>query len=126
MISGAVTSDLEAIVDLAIVDAGGARHQLSAMINTGYTGWLTLPPSLISAMDLPWREVNRAIVADGRAVLFDVYSAQVEWDGNIVPIKVHELDAFPLIGNRLLEGYELILPVEEGTRFTLRRMKSVS
>lgn len=122
MISGEINADLEAIVELALVDSGGARHTFSAMINTGFTGWLTLPLSLIRAIGLPWREVNRAVVADGRAILFDVYDAIVDWDGSSVPVKVHELDAFPLVGNRLMAGFELVLPVEEGGRFSLRRI----
>ena len=123
MISGPVTADLEAIVDLAIAGSDGTLHKIGALINTGFTGWLTLPPSLIAAIGLSWREVNRAVVADGRAVLFDVYDATVEWDGEMVPVKVHELDAFPLVGNRLLRGFELVLPISEAATFSLRRIR---
>lgn len=54
MMSGTVNSDPEAVLRLSLRDAGGAPHGAGAVIDTGFNGFLTLTPSLIEALGLPW------------------------------------------------------------------------
>ena len=122
MISGVVTPDLEPSLELSLIDPDGGRHLVGALVNTGFTGWLTLPPSLIQAIGLSWREVGRVVVADGRSVLVDLFDATIEWDGEMVAVKVHEMDAFPSVGLNLLRGFELHYPAVKGAPFTLHRV----
>jgi predicted aspartyl protease len=52
MIIGNVNHDREAIVQLAVLGENQQRQGIRAIIDTGYTGFLTLPPSVIMALDL--------------------------------------------------------------------------
>jgi len=53
MITGAVTSELEAQIQLAIRGASGREQILDAVIDTGFNGHLTLPPDVVAAFGLP-------------------------------------------------------------------------
>ena len=74
------------------------------MIDSGYSGALTLPPALISILGLRWQSTQRATLADGSTCVFQVYVGKVVWDGKVHRILVDEADADPLIGMRLLRG----------------------
>src|SRR5579883_3515119 len=75
-------------------------------IDTGFTASLSLPPSLVASLGLPWKSFGRGILADGSACLFDVYVAKVLWDGKKRRVLVDEADTDPLVGMALLSGYE--------------------
>lgn len=46
MIEGAVSGNSEAIVRLTLPAATGAMQEIGAIIDTGFTGDLTLPPGV--------------------------------------------------------------------------------
>ncbi len=75
-----VVRGLEARIRLRVRDSRGGTQEIEAVIDTGYTGWLTLPPARIVALGLPWQCYRRGILADGRVKLFDVYEVAVVWD----------------------------------------------
>jgi hypothetical protein len=50
---------------------------------------------------------RRAELADGRVVTFDVYAGSVIWNGRPVAVEIDESPCDPLIGMKLLEGFEL-------------------
>lgn len=68
MISGVVKSD-EGRIRLKIKGMRGREHEIEAVIDTGYTEWLTLPPDLIAALGLRWRSLDRGTLADGSECL---------------------------------------------------------
>ena len=55
MITGVVTPDLEVIVGLVVRGSGGREREIEAVVDTGFDGHLSLPPSLIRQLRLPWR-----------------------------------------------------------------------
>ena len=120
MITGVVNADREAILQIVVRDSNGQAHSHDAMVDTGYIGWLTLPPDIIAALGLTWRERGGALLADGNPTLFDVYDAAIIWDGQLLTIPVDEMDADPLVGMSLMYGYELVMPILDGATFTLR------
>lgn len=122
MIQGVVTVDKEPIVRIVVRDASGRDHAHDAVVDTGFTGWLTLPPSVIAALNLTWREWGAGILADGGRVLFNVYDATLHWDGQIVTIPVDEADAEPLIGMRLLQGFRIIIENIDGGLVQIDRL----
>ncbi len=122
MITGVVNADREPILQVLVRDANGQEQRYEAVTDTGYTGWLTLPPSIIAALGLSWRERGGATLADGSRVLFDVYNATVLWDGQPVIIPVDAVDADPLVGMSLMYGYKLVMPILDGATFTLERI----
>ena len=106
MITGVVQAD-EGRIRLKIRGRQGRELEVEAVVDTGFTASLTLPPALIAALDLRWQTVESFTLADGSECVFDVYEAKVEWDGKLRTVLVDEADADPLVGMRLLRGCEL-------------------
>ncbi len=117
MITGVVKSD-EACIRLKVNGTRG-EQEFEAVIDTGYTGALTLPPKWVTALGLKWQSVDRGTLADGSECLIDVYEAAVVWDGRPRRILVDETDTAPLIGMGLLNGYELRIQVRPNGRVTI-------
>ena len=120
--TGIVTARREAVLRLTLQDGTGQEHGCEAVVDTGYTGTLTLPPNVIATLGLRWHRAGRAVLADGSESRFNVYKGVVLWDGHPVTIRIDELDADSLLGMSLMYGYELVLPVLDGATFTLRRI----
>src|SRR5947209_17154270 len=98
MITGIVTADRKAILRLSLLGPEGRQRKVEAMIDTGFDGWLSLPPELIIALGLPWRRRSRALLADGSESLFDIYEGVVVWDRRRRRVPVDETRTIPLIG----------------------------
>ena len=121
MITGVIESD-EARVKLQVIGIRGQRQEVEAVIDTGYTASLTLPPTLIAALGLRWQSVDRGTLADGSECLFDVYEGKMVWDGQVRDVLVDEADTDPLIGMSLLNGYELKMQVRVRGKVTIKRL----
>ena len=116
MIAGIVNADFEASISLSICDSEGKIYTQDAIVDTGFNGWLSLPPDLIDLLNLKWKRRGRAILGDGSECVFNVYEAVVVWDGNYLTIPIDEADSEPLVGMSLMEGYQLTVQVfEEGS-----------
>ena len=102
MIRGKVNANREAIIPLTVVGPKGRRLGIKAVVDTGFTGSLTLPPKLIAKLKLSWLCRQPGMLADGSVDLFDVYVASVVWDGRARIIEVESADADPLVGMSLL------------------------
>ena len=123
MITGAVKSD-EARIRLTVKGWRGREQEVEAVIDSGFTGALTLPPALIATLGLRWRSVDRATLADGSTCVFQVYVGKLIWDGKVRTILVAEADADPLVGMRLLRGHELKMHVRARGKVTIKRLLS--
>jgi clan AA aspartic protease len=121
MITGVVRGR-EACVRLSIRGPRARRREIEAVIDTGYTAWLTLPPALIAALRLPWHSVGRGVLADGSECLFDVYEATAIWDRREVRVLVDEAHADPLVGMAMLKGYELRVEVRTRGKVTIKKL----
>jgi len=110
MITGVVIAH-EARIPISVKGPEGRELEIDAVIDTGYTGSLTLPPSFVTALNLNWQKVDRGTLADGSECLFDVFEAEVVWDGKVRRVLVDEADTDPLIGITLLSGCELRVEV---------------
>jgi clan AA aspartic protease len=121
MITGVVQSG-EGRIRLKVKGRQGREQEVEAVIDTGYTASLTLPPALIQALGLPWQTVDRFKLADGSICILDVYEAKAVWDGKVRRILVDEADAEPLVGMRLLRGHELKMQVRSRGKVTIKRL----
>jgi clan AA aspartic protease len=107
MITGTVNGRFEMVIKLPVRDSVGQEHEIEAILDTGFTGSLTLPPSLIGSLNLPWRSRSSAILANSRVEQFDVHAATVIWDGVPRHILIQAMDNPPLLGMALLANYDL-------------------
>ena len=114
MIEGRVNSNNEATVFLDIRDPTGSVRAIEAVIDTGFTEYLTLPQALISLLRMPYADRRVLILADGSPRAYDVYHARLDWDGELEIVPAYAIDAKPLVGLRLLEGYSLHMDIING------------
>lgn len=114
MIAGTVNARREAKISLTLKGPGGTTATVEAVIDTGYTGFLVVSSALAQQLGLLLASANQARLADGSIRVFDTYSAEVEWDGQLRPIPVSTLGDEALIGMRLLDGYRLTVDVTPG------------
>ena len=121
MIGRTVVGD-EARVELTVEGIRGQSKTIEAVVDTGFSSWLTLPPDLIKSLELPWYSVEEGILADGSTCRYDVFEAAVIWDGKLRPIFVDAADIEPLVGMKLMRGYELRVQVRERGKITLKRL----
>ena len=123
MITGVVKSD-EARIRLKVRGRRGRELEIDAVIDSGFTGMLTLPPALIAMLGLRWRSVERATLGDGSTCVFQVFIGKLNWDGNVRSILVAEADTDPLVGMRLLRGHELRMQIRARGKVTIKRLRS--
>jgi clan AA aspartic protease len=114
MITGTVDSSLRAIIRVRLLDSNGRAHETDAEVDTGYSHYLTLPPSIIGAIGLPVIAQNHVYLADGSVQVIDTYGATAIWDGQPRPIEVDQTDGHPLVGMQMLFGYQLRIDVVDG------------
>jgi len=122
MISGNITDSLEATVSLIVSTRGGRSQQVVSIIDTGFTGYLTLPTSAIESLGLPWLCREQGMLADGQLHIFDVYAATLVWDDQERIVEVEAADIEPLIGMSLLAGTKLTIEVQSGGNVMIERL----
>jgi clan AA aspartic protease len=94
----------------------GQPAQWDAWIDTGFTGELVEPRSILVALGLQPTSSATGILADGSQVVLDRYSCLIEWFGQLRPIEVIANDgASPLLGVGLLLGHTLTIDYPAGT-----------
>ena len=112
----------EPLIRLTIRGFRGRQQEIEAVIDTGYTGWLTLPPAVIGALNLRWRSFGRGTLADGSVSFFDIFQAKVVWDDRVRAVFVDQFDASPLVGMALLRSCELKMQVRARGNVTIKRL----
>ena len=128
MIQGQINADNEAVIPLRIRSANGQEIDFDAVIDTGFSGYVTLPPATIATLQLPFQQRQTYVLGDNSQVQFDVYLATVVWDGQARDIAVLAADGGVLVGMRMLRGYQVFLDVIDGgdVRIELRPQLQVS
>ena len=120
MITGTVTADYEAVIRLFVQGPAGSAHEVNAIIDTGFNGFLTLPPALVTALGLMRRSRGRVLLANGSEELFDIYGVTVLWDGQQRYVEADAVDTTPLVGMSLLDGYDLHIQVADGGQVVIQ------
>ena len=93
---------------MSVMDADGEPQRYDVIVDTGFTGWLTLPESDIRRLGLARAGSRDSITARGNAGEFDYYETWVLWHGQLHEVEIFQsidqpLDQ-PLLGMELLEG----------------------
>jgi clan AA aspartic protease len=123
MIHGVVSRNREATISLVIVNENRQTKLITAVIDTGYTGFLSLPSEIITELNLSWSGIDRGTLGDGSEVTFEVYAAKVIWDGEYRDIPINEAETDPLIGMSLLYGYDLHIQAVAGGSVTIKLLE---
>ena len=59
MIEGVVNATYEAVVSLSLRGAEDRTRDIEAAVDTGYSGFLTVPPAMVAELGLPFAYVGR-------------------------------------------------------------------
>ncbi len=120
MIEGVVNANLEAIVILPLRGPSGQTQEVEAVVDTGFNGYLTLPPMMMEDLELPVVGDGEAVLADGSEAAFDVYGVTVLWDGQPMYVETGAVGVDPLVGMALLDGHNLNIDIESGGRVVIQ------
>ena len=123
MIEGSVNANYEAVITLLLQGAAGQMREIDAVVDTGYNGYMTLPPMLIAELELPFQSEGQATLANGSVEFFDVYGVTALWDGQQRFVDAVEADTIPLIGMALMDSHSLRLDVVDGGRVIIQAME---
>jgi len=119
VIAGAVNAAYEAVVTISLRTPEGRTRDIEAVVDTGYRGFLTLPPGLVAELELPFAYMSRAFLANDAEVSFAVHDVTVLWDGRPRIIKADAMGSTPLAGMSLLDAHRLCVDVEDGGRVVI-------
>jgi len=119
MIEGSVNAAYEATIPLRLYGANSQAFDISVVVDTGFSEFLTLPPRLVAELELPFAYFGQAVLADDTEADFDVHHVTVLWDGQPRDIEVGAMGSTPLAGMRLLDKHTLTIDVENGGRVAI-------
>jgi clan AA aspartic protease len=122
MMQGRVNQRCEATLSIAVKN-NETTQMVDAVIDTGFSGFLTLPSETIAALGFSWEGRDVATLGDGTFCTFEVYIGLVIWDGQYREIYINESETAPLIGMQLLRGYDLRIQAIEGGLVTIEALK---
>lgn len=121
MIIGKIVDNQEATIELEIVGANDTE-KVEAIIDTGFTGELTLPSDLIDRLGLPRIGELPITLGDGNEIEIDLYLGMILWQGENRIVQVLRTDSRPLVGMSLLYGNRLTLDVITDGEITLETL----
>ncbi len=114
MIRGSVNTMQEATVRLRLRGPSGVEEDVVAVVDTGFDDRLSLPISMPAVLGLTLRSTSQAILADGSVKWFEIFDAEVDWNGTWCPIQVSAIGDEVLVGMMLLKKHELRIEVVPG------------
>ena len=120
MIEGTVNAHLEAVVTLPLLGPSGQALEVDAVVDTGFNGYLTLPPMLVADLGLPVVGDGEAVLADGSEAAFNVYGVTMLWDGQPRYVETGAVGVDPLLGMAMLDNHDLSIQVRDGGRVVIQ------
>lgn len=123
MIEGYVNANHEAVVTIPLLGPTGQTREVIALVDTGFNGFLTLPPTLVADLELSVVGDGEAILADGSEATFDVYGVTVLWDGQARYVETAAVGIDALVGMMLLDGHSLFVEIAVGGRVIVQAME---
>ena len=114
MIRGMLNDRLEPMVVLEISNGDGPFHPVDALLDTGFSQHLTLPPDVVARLGLEYADRIPMTLADDRAIDVSVHECLVNWFGTSRKIQVIAIDGPSLLGMSLLENCKITIRAHPG------------
>jgi len=119
MIVGRVTGTAEAVVALHLRGPEGHQARIQAILDTGFTDYLTLPWTTINELHLLPMDTLECQLADGRIVALESFQVGVLWDGTPREVLALAADGESLLGMSMLYGSRVVITVLAGGELTI-------
>jgi clan AA aspartic protease len=103
--------------------AEASSLRVEVVVDTGFTGHLTLPSTTVETLGLPIIGSAESVLADGSLVMEDVCLARVLWHGGERPVRVLVADASPLLSMALMRGSALRVECVGGGEVSVERLE---
>ena len=105
---------LQARMSVILRSIEGSEIEVECVVDTGFEGFLTLPPTMVADLGLSYLASIRANLADNSHVLTNVHQVTLIWNSVEREIPVLAMGRRSLIGTALLEDYHLSIDFCEG------------
>jgi clan AA aspartic protease len=121
MIVGQVNQFRQAQITVTVHGDDGSPIELTATVDTGFSGFITLSAPLIASLSLAFLEVRTYTLGDGSDVALRLFLATVVWDGTTRIVLAVEAHDEALVGMEMLDGYTLFLEGAIGGHVRIER-----
>jgi len=118
MMSGQV-ANLHALMPVLFRWPGRPDLSIEFVVDTGFTGFLTLPAAAVAALGLTFLEDTPASLANDQIVSLAVHVATILWNGSERLMRVIAAGRRPLLGTALLDGTYLGVDFTDGGEVTI-------
>jgi clan AA aspartic protease len=88
--------------------------EIEFVIDTGFEGFLTLPPDLVAKLSLPYIAKIQANLADNSKTVTNAHAIKIVWNGAEREVIVLAMGRRPLLGTALLADSHLSIDFYEG------------
>ena len=105
------------------MDGEGRPWSVEVVLDTGFTGYLTLPPESIRQLGLPSVGQRTFELANGELFEFQVYLGSVSWHGRPSDVLVLQSDSVPLLGMTLLWGSRVTMDALNDGEVTIEELR---
>ena len=105
------------------MDGEGRPRSVEVVLDTGFTGYLTLPPESIRQLGLPSVGQRTFELANGELFEFQVYLGSVSWRGRPSDVLVLQSDSVPLLGMTLLWGSRVTMDALNDGEVTIEELR---
>jgi predicted aspartyl protease len=122
VVTGQVTAELEAKLTLRIRSETRTEITLSTIVDTGFSGFLTLPSAIIIGLQMQRQGFTHIRLGNGQHIGVNLYEGQVWWNDGWRPITIQESEGDPLLGMELLRNHDLFVKVIVGGEVTVEDM----
>ena len=122
MIRGKVNVNQQALINVDFMDGEGRPRPLEVILDTGFTGYLSLPRESINQLGLSSVGQRTFELANGELFEFQVYLGSVSWHGRPSDVLILESDSVPLLGMTLLWGSRVTMDALDGGEVTIEEL----
>jgi clan AA aspartic protease len=113
VIQGTVVG-LQARLNIPVCLEADTTLEIEFVVDTGFEGFLTLPPNVVQALDLPFIAKIQANLADNSKAVTNAHAIKIIWNGAERDVIVLAMGRRPLVGTALFEDQHLSIDFYEG------------
>jgi clan AA aspartic protease len=110
---------LHALLPVTLRAPGQPDINIEFVIDTGFTDYLTLPQSAVTALGLPFLNDVVINLADDSYATVPLHEATILWHGVEQQVPVFATGKRPLLGTALLHGSEMVMQFADNGLVTI-------